>query len=58
MILRPIARISPPHAGPISACSIGLRLLGPVAAAETRTGPGYGYMPFFALKRCPQEVIS
>lgn len=35
-----------------------LRLLGPNAAAETCTGPGYGYMPFFALKRCPQEVIS
>ncbi len=35
-----------------------LRLLGDNAAAETCSGNGYGFMPFFALKRCPQDVIS
>ncbi len=44
-----------PHIGLLD-CS--LRLLGENAAAETCTGTGYGYMPFFALKRCPEEVIS
>lgn len=44
-----------PHIGLLD-CS--LRLLGENAAAETCSGTGYGYMPFFALKRCPQEVIS
>jgi hypothetical protein len=44
-----------PHIGLLD-CS--LRLLGENAAAETCSGTGYGYMPFFALKRCPQDVIS
>lgn len=44
-----------PHIGLLD-CS--LRLLGENAAAETCSGTGYGYMPFFALKRCPQEVLS
>lgn len=44
-----------PHIGLLN-CS--LRLLGDNAAAETCSGDGYGFMPFFALKRCPQEVIS
>lgn len=35
-----------------------LRLTGPDSAEETCRGPGYGFMPFFALKRCPQDVIS
>lgn len=49
-------RMSPwPHIGLLD-CT--LRLLGPNAAAETCSGTGYGYMPFFALKRCPQDVIS
>ncbi len=49
-------RASPwPHIGLLD-CT--LRLLGPNAAAETCSGTGYGYMPFFALKRCPQDVIS
>ncbi|WP_374381043.1 hypothetical protein [Dongia sp.] len=49
-------RTSPwPHIGLLD-CT--LRLLGPNAAAESCTGTGYGYMPFFALKRCPQDVIS
>nr|WP_298690756.1 hypothetical protein [uncultured Dongia sp.] len=38
--------------------SCTLRLLGDNAAAESCTGTGYGYMPFFALKRCPEDVIS
>ena len=44
-----------PHIGLLS-CS--LRLLGDNAAAETCSGDGYGFMPFFALKRCPEDVIS
>ncbi len=44
-----------PHIGLLS-CT--LRLLGDNAAAETCSGDGYGFMPFFALKRCPEEVIS
>ena len=44
-----------PHIGQLE-CT--LRLLGDNAAAETCSGPGYGFMPFFALKRCPQDVIS
>ncbi|MBI2256132.1 MAG: hypothetical protein HYU58_16030 [Proteobacteria bacterium] len=44
-----------PHIGLLS-CT--LRLLGDNAAAETCSGDGYGFMPFFALKRCPKEVIS
>ena len=35
-----------------------LRLTGPDRAEETCRGPGHGFMPFFALKRCPPEVIS
>jgi hypothetical protein len=35
-----------------------LRLTGPDRAEETCRGPGYGFMPFIQLKRCPQEVIS
>jgi hypothetical protein len=49
-------RTSPwPHIGYLR-CT--LRLLGDNAAAESCTGTGFGYMPFFALKRCPQDVIS
>jgi hypothetical protein len=44
-----------PHIGLLS-CN--LRLLGDNAAAETCSGSGYGFMPFFALKRCPEDVIS
>ena len=44
-----------PHIGLLS-CT--LRLLGDNAAAETCSGVGYGFMPFFALKRCPEDVIS
>jgi hypothetical protein len=44
-----------PHIGLLD-CT--LRLLGPNAAAETCSGTGHGYMPFFALKRCPDEIIS
>jgi len=44
-----------PHIGLLS-CT--LRLLGDNAAAESCSGDGYGFMPFFALKRCPEEVIS
>ncbi|MDY0872132.1 hypothetical protein [Dongia rigui] len=42
----------------IGLLSCTLRLLGDNAAAETCSGDGYGFMPFFALKRCPQDVIS
>ncbi len=44
-----------PHIGLLS-CT--LRLLGDNSAAETCSGDGYGFMPFFALKRCPEDVIS
>jgi len=44
-----------PHIGLLN-CT--LRLLGDNAAAETCSGNGYGFMPFFALKRCPKEAIS
>ncbi len=35
-----------------------LRLTGPDTAVETCRGPGYGFVPYFELKRCPQGVIS
>ena len=35
-----------------------LRLTGPDSAEETCHGPGSGFTPFFALKRCPADVIS
>ncbi len=44
-----------PHIG-ILECT--LKLLGDNAASESCTGTGYGYMPFFALKRCPEDAIS
>lgn len=44
-----------PYIG-LVACT--LRLLGHNAAAETCSGSGYGFTPFAALKRCPQDVIS
>jgi hypothetical protein len=42
----------------IGLLSCTLRLLGENAAAETCSGDGYGFMPFFALKRCPVATIS
>lgn len=35
-----------------------LRLTGPDRAEETCRGRGYGFVPFFALKRCPPDPIS
>lgn len=35
-----------------------LRLVGPDRAEETCQGRGHGFMPFFALERCPPDVIS